>query len=325
MSLRKRIIGRCGAYLPSPEAINVDVGLVLRRLLLFDTFILDTIKLLEVPALVETFGARGLTLLLDSGAIRILFDPLTVGQTGQLATELRQQKGTLPLSSYCLSTVSLASKDEFLTMCLQNVHKASGANRKDLIKLKQMIASTIISNPLNAGEDALRAVPSDLERADYFPALLRRAVTEMLHIDIPEERIRTHIHRLDDRDFRVESNLSNLIGIDAPKAHSIQERAILAAADLNMRIEEMRNHNALSGVLDEDAPVLGRKLDFLARAISPQQQDQHFVRVVDLAGLPTNREGIKIDVERLLEVRASRECREFRQWLQGIASPPPVL
>jgi hypothetical protein len=92
-------------------------------------------------------------------------------------------------------------------------------------------------------------------------------------------------------------------------------------AGLNQRIAEMKAFDALSDFRPGDLPLFEAKLDFVISGIDPDKQLQRARRVLKLADLPdlggvgTER---KLDVERLLEVRESPECRGFREWLRSI-------
>jgi hypothetical protein len=81
----------------------------------------------------------------------------------------------------------------------------------------------------------------------------------------------------------------------------------------------MRQHQALAGFRDEELSIFDRKIDFLVQAVNPLLQEQRMTRVLSILGLPNGPvEGRGIDVDRFIEVRASRECAEFRDWLMDI-------
>ena len=95
----------------------------------------------------------------------------------------------------------------------------------------------------------------------------------------------------------------------------------MAIAGLNERFEEMHSYNALIGFRDEEMPIVDEKLRFLFDQMDPTKQEERFDRVVELAGLPDPEtvEGA-VDVEKLLQVRNTDECRQFRQWLRSLDS-----
>lgn len=64
------------------------------------------------------------------------------------------------------------------------------------------------------------------------------------------------IHQLDDTDFAIETNLEELLGLRHPDQHTIVERALLAVAGLEQRIEEIMTHTALPGFQDDSCLCL---------------------------------------------------------------------
>ena len=109
MDIRERHFGRIAVQEADPEHVVVDVGALVRRLILFEQCTVESIALKEVPALIQVFGADGLLKLIDSGAVRIVCDAMTAGQIGQTA-DLKStiaRGGPLPLGSYRLVSVGI--------------------------------------------------------------------------------------------------------------------------------------------------------------------------------------------------------------------------
>jgi hypothetical protein len=77
----------------------------------------------------------------------------------------------------------------------------------------------------------------------------------------------------------------------------------------------MQTFQALCGTSPEDMPLLETKLGVLIKEMAPEAQDEQFQRVIELAGMPAIEPGTRIDIDKLLNVRQSAECLEFRQWL----------
>ena len=55
----------------------------LERLILFEEYILESIRLKEIPHLVQLFGNSPVLELLKSGKLKIYCDAVTMGSTGQ--------------------------------------------------------------------------------------------------------------------------------------------------------------------------------------------------------------------------------------------------
>lgn len=73
MNIRQAVLGPI-AVQSSKHAIDVDIGSLVRRLILFDTTIVKSILLREVPTLVRTFHRAGFTHLVKSGLLRFTCD-----------------------------------------------------------------------------------------------------------------------------------------------------------------------------------------------------------------------------------------------------------
>jgi hypothetical protein len=72
MDITRRLIGTSGILKESqPDIVGVDLDSIIRRLIMFDTYILKTIKLQEFPFLVAELGFSGTMQLLESPAFQI--------------------------------------------------------------------------------------------------------------------------------------------------------------------------------------------------------------------------------------------------------------
>jgi hypothetical protein len=124
--------------------------------------------------------------------------------------------------------------------------------------------------------------------------------------------------------FVVDTDIAQRFQISDAEAHQAVERGMLAAVSVNRRLEEMQAYGAMMGFIDGELPVFEEKLAFLASQLDPARQEARFDRVVTLAGMPgvgaDAAEGV--DVKRLLEIRDTEECREFRAWLRTLDHTP---
>jgi hypothetical protein len=192
---------------------------------------------------------------------------------------------------------------------------------KQAIRVKQEIVAALAESPLNTGFATLDATRADLKNSDLLVDAIVRAAKEVAAVELHASEIVARLVMIDDVDFKIESNLSDHQRLDEAKAHLILQEAISAVANANFRVETMRNHNALNGVVGDDIPFLLGKLGFVLRDFAPQTQERRFDRVVELAGFPdisAESDARLIDVDQLLKVRQIRECAEFRDWLQRL-------
>lgn len=173
--------------------------------------------------------------------------------------------------------------------------------------------------PDDLAKDSLAQTSVDLlGKATIVRTTLVAALRKHFGIQQAPSSLTVTVESVGKNRYHCESNIPALLGFDELKAHHVLERALLGVAGMNMRIEEMRRHNALSGFDLDDVPVFDEKLRFLTQLISPEGLESAFCRVVELGGLPGAALAgptLRVDVDRLLKARESKECEEFRCWL----------
>ena len=120
--------------------------------------------------------------------------------------------------------------------------------------------------------------------------------------------------------FRAETNLAKVLGVDDSRAHSIIQSAFAAVANLDQRLEEMKTFGAVPGFQEHEAIIFTEKCGFLAseNGATIQQDFQRVLRIADLAELAIEFDRARVDLTRLLEIRETDECKEFRSWLQTV-------
>jgi hypothetical protein len=322
-NIRTRLLGPCATF-PSavPDDIVVDVGALVRRLLLFDRYVLQSYRLREIPRLVSAFGSTGLITLLRSGVLRIQCEGMSIAHIGQTTVgEKRQRQGPLPLGSFCLIVIWSAEPDKYIHDALQAVHRIGGLGLKQAIKLKGALVDALSNSPPKNGLPALEATRADLSDTGLLRLAICRAAKEVMGLELESAEVKAKTIPIDDEDFRIESNLLSHRSINEASAHLILQKAVSAIANMNYCIESMKNYNALSGVMERDVDLLVQRMAFVFRDILPGVQESRFDRVIELAGFPdisVEAADRLIDAEKLLEIRQAGECSEFRDWLQRL-------
>ena len=102
MDISRRLIGASAVWSDDKKLIDVDVSGLIRRLLLFDRYVLMSSRLREFPFLVEYFGYEGLQELLAARLIETRCECLQFGQTAQLSFT---GQPTFPLCAFSPSSM----------------------------------------------------------------------------------------------------------------------------------------------------------------------------------------------------------------------------
>ena len=317
MEIARRLIGASAVFSTDRKVIDVDIAGLVRRLLLFDKFILVSVRLQEFPLLVKYLGYEGLRDLLASKLIEIRCECLQLAQIGQ--SGLLGDPVLKPFL-YKFNWVDAHDHRAYVHDCLQGLNGAPGLQRKQILKLKRSVAS------------AIRRIPEDF-RSQVFPSfqnellhnnrLIATATAMVLRerLGVDDVPFSIRLHQESDDVFRAETDIGRCTRLSEPEAHKIVEKGLMGIGGLSQSIGEMKHYAAISGFRDEELPLFRHKLDFLADAASSQVREHNFRRVIDVSGIPDLSTGRgTVSVDRLLKIRDSSETREFRDWLGGIGA-----
>lgn len=311
LPIEKRLIGNSALHSANGEVVGVDAEGLVRRLILFDSYVLNSVRLQEFPLLATSLGYEGLRDLLSSKMIEIRCECLQMAQVGQAALF---GDPVLPLFTYKFNWLDANDKVKYVHDCLQGMHGVPELGHKNAIRLKKLIADAIVPLPSNTREQLGRESLSELRNENLLRESIRMAVAK--RFGTTEIACTLKIHQLDEDVFKVETNLALLSGLSDQDAHKLVESGLLAITGLMQVLGEMRTYNALSGFRDEELPLFRAKLGYLANALSTQEKEQQFQRVIELKDMPSIiTTSNSFDVERLLKVRDSNETREFRDWI----------
>jgi hypothetical protein len=319
MDISRRLLGPIALPLTAdadPRSVEIDIDGFVRRVLLFDTFILYSVRLKEIPLLVTHFGDEGIRELISAGALKFRCE-CTQFVEGQFKTP------ACPAFTYQFHVVDAHDHEQYVHDCLANVHESPGLKHKQIVKLKNAIVDAIARPDARQmfTTDIAPSFESDLLRNPRITVAAARIDLKRTHqVDVPDFAFQAC--KVGDDRYEVHTDLAERANISDKDAHEIVKRALLAVAELNQRIAEMRSYSALSGFAEDDVDLFRTKLGFLAPLATSENQEGRFQRVISIADLPQVRiePDTRIRVDRLLEVRASSELHEFRDWLLTIDS-----
>ncbi|HEX4058663.1 MAG TPA: hypothetical protein VHX87_10170 [Galbitalea sp.] len=123
-----------------------------------------------------------------------------------------------------------------------------------------------------------------------------------------------------DGNFRVGTNLQSRHGLSREIEHKVVERAVLAVAGFDQRIDLMSGLEAITGFADQEVPHLERKLTVLASQLNSTTSEMSLSRVIETGEIEVQEPAgpLRVHVDRLLKFRDSAECAELRLWLRQV-------
>jgi|SRR5579872_245901 len=308
MVITDKLLGGIAVQGEGNRVTAIDTPALVTRLLLFQTYIVQSVQLDELPFLVSVLGERGLIHLLETGALKILFESYTIGQLGQARADMRLTGNSrrLPFGSYSFSPVRLHDQEGITERKLNALSKPlAAAVRGSLIEMPSEFSSKVFEGFYSDVRGNSRVVVNSVRH-------------ELRRWGINPKNLKFKINEVEPEDFRADSNLKSEYCLSEENAHRIVERALCAVCDLDLRLVAMSTYSALTGINDADKPLLEGKLEAVADLVDSADHQGRFNRVTKIAGLQTLASAdAEVDAEKIIRVRDSEECCAFRDWLRG--------
>ena len=326
MDRRKRYFGRCADFVQDSRLIAVNPGDLITNLILFETFIIHSFRLLEFPQLISIFGFESVIELLRSRSLKIHCTSNSLGTLGTTEELFKKGKG------YTFDFVEVIAADpkDYVHGCFEGLRRKTSLSEKQFIKLKENIANRFDSNAsLPYGPDcpeakAFRSLMEDL--TSNVPNVKRAVALELkrrLGAEVAPADFSLRLHQIGESAVQADTNIAANFRVADDYAHNAINSALMRLVGISRTFAEMERHTALCGLNDQDFPLFAGKFEFLALEFSSDSQASQLRRVMEIRGFPNFEPLIQegsLRLEKILEMRKSKECQQFRDWLRGLDS-----
>ncbi len=325
MSIQENHFGHINQYDSEGNLEKIDVGALVRRLILFEKCSLVSVKFREIPTLVRIFGVHGVRRLLDEPGFEIIDDNLATG-TLNLTPELYlpgfESAGKAVGNHVVVSVSSPRDPSKYpdeVTSRLESLEISGNKSKKLRAKLLEKSKLFPIDVSQASIDDFRLTMDSDHA---LVLATLRQVLGENPAIPGTEKlRIEVTKSIRFDGAYEVETNLTSEFNFDEVAAHELVSKALRGMSSMGQRIRLMSTLNAMTGFRDEEKPFFESRLSNLLVPLDPGVQEGTFTRVIELGGWPSLDsldDGAEIDMGKLLAIRNHPDCVDLRQWFREV-------
>lgn len=316
MTARRRVLGEI-ARKSHPHVTGIDVASLLRRLILFDQVVIKSVRLRELPFLVRTFGKSGIITALEAGLIKLSCEFTSLIENIEI-----NGVSHVPPDHFSFGIVEIFDREKQLRSEFCGLQSIPGLKNAQRAEIEEAAWNALVRPAQTFGADLQLQIESDLRR--NTPALRASLIHVLKAQEIYEEArapyIEMQVEETSPKIFRVRHNLTNALSIPLEHARSLVRRAVSGANGLNHRLAEMAAYSAISGFAEDEAPLLFGKLSGIIGPLNPTETEEQFTRVAEIAGIGEPLPGSMIDIDAVLEIRDSNECRAFKNWLDDAGS-----
>ncbi len=305
---------------------GIDAQGLVQRLLLFDHYILASVWLKDVQLLLRIVDPDALCELLDGGAMSFHIDTAMAAEIGQARNNLDLTGNTSRLEDHEFNFATIKGKDdvEKTRKALDELSKTDGISSTKARKVAERVEGLMLKpKGLAILSEAYKGFYEEL-RSPQASALSDIVAWKLQGLGAKPEDLRLSIEEFVLEDFRVHSNLTTRFGLSSQSARRIVLKSLLELFSVYSRTAHMQEFNCISGMEVGEEHAWNLKADALHRAFAhePQTRQREFVRVVKISGLRERQltDTGRIDLDRLIKLRASDDLLIFRSWLRSSES-----
>lgn len=315
------IVGYCFRETALPGVDSFDIGEFFKRIFLFDTVYLHSVRLNEIKHIIRYIGVENLLLLLKERAIQFIIDPVFVTSVGQKPAILKRcQENVLPLGSYSFASLSLPrNKVQLSEMLSKILPDGYTISKRKYQKLKLAIIDNIRNSPENVVYGINACMNQDLKNNN--PVIAYFIHRQLLDKALPDDRFHEfeiQTNQIAENDFKISTNLGALYNLTLEEEHDLVEGSVRALGNFNIRILEMASYDAVSCFKDEDLTAFEPRLRYLLAKTKDANIQEPLNRVVEVIGLPNFSDVGRlhdINIPKLIKVKQSGDYSEFRNFL----------
>ena len=306
---------------PGHDDVILNSESLILDLLLYDRLVVHSMRLLEVPALVQQFGADAVLGLLASGVMTIKCDSNIPGIHGP------DMNATRPHYTYTFSLIRAAHYDDYLSTCLSRIREMPSVPKRVKQKLVYSLHDSIDRSASGLPEaqwPELRFFNETLADLRRDTPILKTAFEDEIRRttrpDVDVSAVRLSLEATDDSTFRAHTNLSEALRVSDEVADGIVAQTLLRFVVLSQILAAMSRYDSVAVLHPRFGMLLEERFRVLGQTagLAPKSQ---LTRVLDIAGLPdlgSLAEAGGVDLNRLLDLRHDEAMLSFRHWLSGL-------
>jgi len=312
---------RAPCFVPSTyraEVPTLDTGRFLERLLLFDEYILDSARLLELPQLVETFGRDGVEELLRSRCLRIRAEAIAHGLADSAPEDFVHGRPQMAQS---------ADFDAAFDGYLQRALSMAQLGTADSKRWEVLLRDARLTPDPSRMREALAASVRQIERQSsaFLNALGQLLSRQEAPADLSAVKYDIEYDRRGRLRFR--TNLNELFDLSPRTEFQVVEHALRTVCNVNAAEAKMRQDRALTVFRDDESEtrLLEAQLHALASEVGPELSDAHLTRVLTFSNMPDFGAAVArggVDLAKFIEIRQSDAAQAFRAWLRNASDMP---
>ncbi len=295
------------------DTIDLDWNKFFYNLLFSDHFILDSVRLREIPFLLRQFGYLEVRSLLIDNSFSMRCDTYNLGF---------RIENPIHDFQYPVFAVDVQDRDQYIQGCLKETgfqDELEGyIHIGEKVKLLDLVQEKLLLPPKDPCKAIYESFSREIKNSDkHLKFLIQKELSLVVGQQVSVEEIKLKVNVVDSVIYVVENNLKNF-GLNDRNAHNLIGKCISLLGNKHCKLFKAENDEAIGCYNEQEQHILEDSFKFLARQLNVQNQLQSFERVIDIAGLPSLTNISELRISKLLEIRETYEWVSFRKWISEI-------
>jgi hypothetical protein len=296
------------------DTIEVDWNKFFYNILFADHFILDSVRLREVPFLVRQFGYLEVRNLLLTKSLSIRCDTYNLG--------FRIENPTHRFH-YPVFGIDVPDRNQYIQGCLNENGFQDGLegyiHKGEKIELLNLIQEKLLPPPKEPLKPIYEAFSREvIQNHQYLKLLIQQQVYSVTGKEPRTEAIDLEVKIIEPEIYKIKNNLSSL-GLNKDVAHKLIGNCISLLSNKHHRLFKANYDEAIGCYNEQEQHILEDSFRYLARQLNVENHIRSFERVIEIACLPGLANIDTLRISKLLEIRNSSEWVSFRKWISEIS------
>ncbi len=310
-----RIVGASAKRIitPANDTIEIDWERFLFNIVFSDHYVLDSMRLREIPFLVRKFGYLGVKSLFQSNDFSFQCETYNVGLFNLNTRHYL----------YKIVAIDVIDRDEHLRGCLEekgfNDELDGFITKHHKIELIESIKEKLLPYPVQPLVPISEAIVENFNDVTLLKKIIARRVFFALGKVVRWYNLEVKVFKEKEETYYLNNNLSKLIKIDETTAHKIIGDSISAFCYQHILAFKMNHNKAFGCYREGEESILLDCLPSLTNRINTDNQLHSFHKVLRIEGLPALSSIEGLGISKLLDLKRSPEYLDFRKWLNVVS------
>lgn len=299
---------------------DFDINSFIQYLTIFENVVFENSKI--IPQLFRAIGYEGVKILIGENILSFSAGAGAIFYGDFQKASFGQEKNIKDPYIWFLDLVYSSSKEQTFIALEDNLSKdfknieGYGCSEKEIERNCQLVLphfDWLDFKDNHAMTDFRHGISN---KNEFVNDILYKLVENNFGLSILKEKPILSIELLDKSYFRLNTNLHKLLNISKIDMHNKLRPYITSIPGTTLRLGAMEQLEASAGLREAEMEIMSIRLNLFSNFLKESNKQHAFSRILELKDIPAVTDNSKVDIEELIKIIQSEECKNFRECLK---------